>query len=90
MIKNGFRSERGISLIETAIAVLIISLLVFPMLKLMEVGRESRLKQEGIERNTAVIASLKRYWMDNGRLPRPASTYSIQGDSDLWARSVNG
>lgn len=81
MIKNGFRSERGISLIETAIAVLIISLLVFPMLKLMEVGRESRLKQEGIERNTAVIASLKRYWMDNGRLPRPASTYSVPGDS---------
>lgn len=68
-------------MIETAIAVLIISLLVFPMLKLMEVGRESRLKQEGIERNTAVIASLKRYWMDNGRLPRPASTYSVPGDS---------
>ncbi len=82
MIKYGMRSERGISLIETAIAVLIISLLVFPMLKLMEVGNESRLKKEGIERNTSVIASLKRYWMDNGRLPRPASTYSIPGDAD--------
>lgn len=82
MIKDGLRSERGISLIETAIAVLIISLLVFPMLKLMEVGNESRLKQEGIARNTAVVAALERYWMDNGRLPRPASTYSVPGDSD--------
>lgn len=82
MIKYGMRSERGISLIETAIAVLIISLLVFPMLKLMEVGNESRLKQDGIARNTAVVAALERYWMDRGRLPRPASIYSVPGDSD--------
>lgn len=81
MIITKTQSERGISLIETAIAVLVISLLVFPMLKLMEVGNESRLKQDGIARNTAVVAALERYWMDHGRLPRPASTYAVPGDS---------
>lgn len=79
---RGKRSEGGFTLIEIAIALVVIGLLITPMLMLVNAKFHSQRMLDTRAKFSNMESALTEYVRRNGRYPRPASLTAYEGDAD--------
>lgn len=70
---KGRNSEKGLSLIELSVAMVVLSIIIVPLLRLYEMSQEKYRVTQNIEKLERITHALNRYAQQNGRLPAPAS-----------------
>jgi len=75
-------SEKGISLIEVAIALIVIGLMLIPLLKLYDLERTKRLRDTNIQKVETLNKAILNFARLNGRLPVPARLDRVESDDD--------
>lgn len=75
--------QAGLSLIETTLLLLIVSLLLLPLLKLIEIRRTAHRYDQTQGNLTTVASALHQHVQRNGRYPRPAARHLAEGDADF-------
>lgn len=82
MMKNT-NSQKGFTLIETSIVILLLSLLLVPLFNFMAQQQREKTQIEEETINERVLAGLAIYLKNNGRYPCPADPTLTFGDADF-------
>ena len=84
------KNEKGFTLIELAIVIVVSSLFLFTIFKALALYSET-LAQEQTEENIDVLeASISRFFQQNGRYPCPARIDAVPGDADYGREALIG
>lgn len=82
------QSENGLTLIELAVALIVVGLLIISFIKLYDVQRGARLQQLQNYKIFTIADGLQRYWSEHGHYPCPARRDLSMTDPNFAASSA--